>query len=108
MLIVARTAPIINTGLDLFQAGIFLTGSIEAAVQNRISNVDSEFLTISEVARWVRVSPKTVSYWIRSGQLPAIRLGRRIYRITPQAVLTFLHERGYELPAESPEQLAKP
>jgi excisionase family DNA binding protein len=40
-----------------------------------------EELTIGEVAERKKVSPATVRRWIRTGQLPAHRLGPRLVRI---------------------------
>ena len=38
------------------------------------------YMTVAEVARQLRVDESTVRIWIRSGMLPAIRVGRQ-YRI---------------------------
>lgn len=35
-----------------------------------------EFLTVAEVAHYLRVGKSTVWRWIGSGQLPAFRIGR--------------------------------
>jgi excisionase family DNA binding protein len=40
-----------------------------------------EFLTVHEVAALLRLNPQTVRNWIAAGQLPAVRIGRRV-RIT--------------------------
>lgn len=44
---------------------------------------DSPFLTLGEVLRYLRVNPRTAYRLIRSGELPAIRIGRqwRIRRV---------------------------
>jgi len=42
-----------------------------------------KLLTIRETARVCGVSPKTVFAWTRSGELPAIRLGKRCVRYRP-------------------------
>jgi excisionase family DNA binding protein len=39
--------------------------------------VDEEFLTVAEAATLLRVAPSTVRRWIREGDVPAYRIGRR-------------------------------
>lgn len=39
--------------------------------------IDEEYLTVSEAAALLRVAPSTIRRWIREGELPAYRLGRR-------------------------------
>jgi len=41
----------------------------------------SEYCTIAEAAQLLRVSKPTVSRWIESGRLPAVRVGPRLIRI---------------------------
>ena len=38
---------------------------------------DEEYLTVTEAATRLRVAPSTIRRWIREGDLPAYRLGRR-------------------------------
>jgi excisionase family DNA binding protein len=42
-----------------------------------MSTVDEEYLTVAEAAMLLRVAPSTVRRWIREGDLPAHRIGRR-------------------------------
>jgi excisionase family DNA binding protein len=39
--------------------------------------LDEEYLTVAEAARLLRVAPSTVRRWIRDGDVPAYRVGRR-------------------------------
>jgi excisionase family DNA binding protein len=45
-----------------------------------------EFYTPGQVAEMLQVSPATVRRWIREGQLPAQRVGPRLYRIRREDV----------------------
>lgn len=44
--------------------------------------LEEQLLMVEEIAAGLRVQVSTVRYWIRSGKLPAVKLGRRlmIYR----------------------------
>lgn len=44
----------------------------------------------AEVARLLRVSPRTVLNWIRGGRIDAIRISPRVYRITVGALVKLL------------------
>lgn len=50
------------------------------------------FFTVAEVARQLRVSNMTVYRLIKSGQLPAVRVGRG-YRMRDEDVRKYLNER---------------
>jgi excisionase family DNA binding protein len=39
--------------------------------------LDEEFLTVAEAATLLRVAPSTIRRWIREGDVPAHRIGRR-------------------------------
>jgi len=52
----------------------------------------ARFLTVTEVARRLRVSNMTVYRLVNSGQLPAVRVGRG-YRIREDDVHRYLDER---------------
>ena len=47
-----------------------------------------EYLTVSEVAQRLRVTPEAVQTWCRKGKLKAIRAGRN-WRIAPADVDAF-------------------
>ena len=55
-----------------------------------------ELLTIEQVAKWARVSTKTIYRWIESGQIPVVRFGQRTYRIPAGAVIAQLKRAGYD------------
>lgn len=42
-----------------------------------MSAVQGEYLTVAEAATLLRVAPSTVRRWIREGDVPAYRIGRR-------------------------------
>ena len=42
-----------------------------------MSAVDEEYLTVAEAATLVRVAPSIVRPWVREGDVPAHRIGRR-------------------------------
>jgi excisionase family DNA binding protein len=42
-----------------------------------VTALDEEYLTVAEAAALLRVAPSTVRRWIRQGDVPAYRLGRR-------------------------------
>lgn len=48
-----------------------------------------EYLTVAEVAKKLRVDESTVRIWIRTGKLPAIRVGRQ-YRVDRAAYEQFI------------------
>jgi excisionase family DNA binding protein len=56
------------------------------------SDARGGFLTVAEVAGQLRVSTMTVYRLIRSGELPAARIGRS-YRLRPADVDSFLAQR---------------
>lgn len=39
--------------------------------------IDEEYVTVAEAAALLRVAPSTVRRWIREGDVPAYRIGRR-------------------------------
>ena len=42
-----------------------------------MSAVDEDYLTVAEAATLLRVAPSTIRRWIRQGDVPAYRIGRR-------------------------------
>ena len=51
-------------------------------------------MTVRQVADLLQVHTESVHRWIREGRLNAYRIGDRILRVTPEALETFLQERG--------------
>jgi excisionase family DNA binding protein len=67
-----------------------------------------ELLTVSEVARTLRYKEGTVRHWIRTGQLPAIRVtGGREYRIRLPDLLLFAEGLGIPLRQTGPDAEAR-
>ncbi|MBV9713879.1 MAG: helix-turn-helix domain-containing protein [Solirubrobacterales bacterium] len=68
-----------------------------------MDGVDDEFLTVAEIAERLKLNQQTLRNWIEQGQLPAIRIGRRV-RIR-RSDFERLVEEGYSGRArESPAQ----
>jgi excisionase family DNA binding protein len=63
-----------------------------------------ELLTIQQVAKWAKVSPKTIYRWIETGEIPVVKFGNRTYRIPAGAVIKQLQQAGYEHLMESGEE----
>lgn len=51
--------------------------------------------TVPEIAKFFRISPKTVYTWIRNGDLPAFRFGRSI-RVPVHSVIAFVQSGANE------------
>ncbi len=65
--------------------------------------------TPAEVARLLRVSPRTVLNWIRDERLVAIKLSPRVYRITAAALVKLLFpERIRHLPIKRTGRIPTP
>ncbi len=59
--------------------------------------LDVELLTIQQVAKWAKVSTKSIYRWIEAGKIPVVKIGQRTYRIPARAVIAQLKADGYEL-----------
>lgn len=53
----------------------------------------SEFLTTKQVAEKLNIAISTVTFYIRTGQLKAIKLGKG-YRVTEENLENFIKERS--------------
>ena len=76
------------------------------AAPNKQSNQDLlfaiELLTIPQVAKWAKVSTKSVYRWIEAGTIPAVKFGPRTYRIPEKAIIDYLRQSGYDHLLPSP------
>lgn len=54
------------------------------------------YYTVEEVSRYLRVAKMTVYRKIAAGQIPAVRLGGRVYRIPAQQFDEWLERGGCE------------
>lgn len=52
-----------------------------------------ELLTVTEVARLLKLAPKTVRKWVRAGKLPAMRLEAQVIRFNPDKIERWLRGR---------------
>jgi excisionase family DNA binding protein len=46
----------------------------------------SEWMTVSEVAKWLRCTANTVRYHLKSGRIPGYKVGLRLWRMDKQEV----------------------
>ena len=58
---------------------------------------DSEWLTVEEVAKQLKVHIKTVRHWINTGELGAMDIGRG-YRISKSDLQAFIDKRKKRRP----------
>lgn len=54
-----------------------------------MTDATPDYLTVAEIAEDLRVAPMTVYRWIHQGRIPALRLGRRTYRIPASNYLEY-------------------
>jgi excisionase family DNA binding protein len=60
------------------------------------------FLTVAEVAEWLKLNQQTVRNWIDQGSLPAVRVGRRV-RIK-RSDLDRILDQGYQGGGQGPRE----
>jgi len=65
-------------------------------IRRREEKIKDTFLSIAEVAEKLQVSRPTVRNLIRDRRLPAIKVGRRIFRISLLSLETFISEEEEE------------
>ena len=52
-----------------------------------------DLLTVAEVARLLKLAPKTVRKWVRAGKLPALHIEAQVIRFTPDKIERWLRGR---------------
>lgn len=74
---------------------------LKMAMESVMSDNETEFLTVSEVAKQLRIDRKTIIRWITTGYLPGAKFGDR-YRIPKKPYEEFLRRRSeeYQPPSE--------
>lgn len=61
---------------------------------------EGEWLTVEDIATDLKVHPETVRTWIRSGELAAIVVSKRTYRINRNDYLEFIRTHRIQKDAE--------
>lgn len=57
-----------------------------------------EYLTVEQVAKQIQVNKRTVLTWIASGELPAVVIGKRGYRISKTDLHNYLEAKKRRKP----------
>ncbi len=65
---------------------VLTLGYVTVLYVPEVPDMAAELLTVREVAERLKLNPQTVRRWIRTGLLPASRIGRRQWRIKAQDV----------------------
>lgn len=52
--------------------------------------MDTELLTIEQLAERIRVRPRTVKAWVKRGRIPVVRVSAKVIRFSWSAVLEAL------------------
>jgi excisionase family DNA binding protein len=68
---------------------------------------DDEFLTVAEIAEHLKLNQQTVRNWIDQGELPAVRIGRRV-RVRRADLEHMVSEGATRPPAASPPPTGDP
>ena len=55
-----------------------------------VNDLSKTLFTTNDIAQKLRVHQRTVQRWISSGQLQAIKVGPRVWRIEKEALDTFM------------------
>jgi excisionase family DNA binding protein len=53
---------------------------------------DTELLTVAELAKRLRLQPRTVQSWARAGRIPSVRLTAKVIRFDWTAVVAALRD----------------
>jgi excisionase family DNA binding protein len=59
---------------------------------------ETEYLTVEQIAKQLQVNKRTVLTWITSGELPAVVIGKRGYRVSRTDLHEFLEARKRRKP----------
>lgn len=51
----------------------------------------SNLFTVEDIADWLRLSQKTVYGWLRSGDLPGVKIGQ-VWRIKEEDLMQFIED----------------
>jgi excisionase family DNA binding protein len=62
-----------------------------------MDSLEPRFRRTKVVAEMLDCSRKTVVLWIRRGELEAIRVGRREFRVADEAIKAFVNSRRYTI-----------
>jgi excisionase family DNA binding protein len=62
-------------------------------VEGRVM-IETELLTVSQLAERLHVRPRTVQSWARQGRIPTVKLSSKVVRFDWQAVLTVIRDRS--------------
>jgi excisionase family DNA binding protein len=63
-----------------------------------------DFLTVEEVARQLRVSPKTVRAWLVQGRMHGFKLTPKVWRIRREDFQTFVTAAERQATQDKPER----
>lgn len=50
-----------------------------------------QLISVKEAAKHASVSTQTVRRWINSGELPAVKVSARLYRLDPEDLTQFIN-----------------
>jgi excisionase family DNA binding protein len=60
-----------------------------AIVRKTLWSIAMVYLTVADVAKQLQISEDTVRRWIKSGKLPALKIGKE-WRVDPEELKAFL------------------
>jgi excisionase family DNA binding protein len=93
---ISRRLVVLSVSWNILHLYIMLAFRIswESTLGHTLGSTGMEYLTVSEVAKRLKVTPLTVRRWLNAGSLAGIQLGDRAgWRITETDLQTFLDSR---------------